>query len=213
MVSSKSSNASSKPTRSQRRTQKMQEEFPELTREMLWNRKRHDGFATLPRTMPLAMKIIDAKSEKGHPAGHTLFCLWARAMDHSYIVIDRPKIYATETGLIGERAEGTWKKRMDKLVQLGFILAKDGTSGAYHHVVLLNPNVAVSRLNDRGQVQEATWKFFKERAEEIGALPEITEAQGVIKEEKAAITKAAKNTGDKQKVGSKPKLGSKQKTK
>lgn len=181
-----------KPNRSQRRTQKMQEEFPSITKQMLWNRKRHDGFATVPRTMPLVMKIINDKSENGQPAGHTLFCLWMRAMDHPYLVIDKPKIYALETGLIGERAESTWRKRMDTLRKLGFIAAKEGAGGPFHHVVLLNPNVAVVRMHAGGQVQALTWGFFKERAEEIGALSEIAEAQQTIKEEKEASLQAAK---------------------
>ena len=178
-----------KLTRSQRRTQKMKEQFPELTGAMLWSRGKHDGFTTVPRTMPLIMKIIDAKSEKGHPAGHTLLCLWTRAMDHPYLVIDKPRIFASEAGLIGERAESSWRKRMSSLVRLGFILAREGASGPYHHVVLLNPHVVATRLNDLGQVQKTTWDFFKDRAEEVGALPEIMEAMEVIgreKEEKAA---------------------------
>lgn len=193
-----------KPTRSQRRTQKMRELFPDITKEMLWSRKRHDGFATLPRTMPLVMKIIDARSEKGQPAGHTLFCLWARAMDHPYVVIDRPKIYAAETGLIGERAENTWKKRMATLVKLGFIAAKEGTAGTYHHVVLLNPNVTVARLHDKGEVQGVTWEFFKERAEEVGALPEVSEALEAIKAQKVVSAKVAKKVGSQGSDSNKP---------
>lgn len=197
-----------KPTRSQRRTQKMKEQFPDLDTGMLWSRKKHNGFATIPRTMPLVMEVIDARSEKGHPAGHTLFCLWSRALDHPYLVIDKPKIYASESGLIGERAESSWRKRMAKLVELGFIAAGEGASGPYHHVVLLNPHVVVTRLHDKNQVQTATWNFFKDRAEEVGALPEITETLEAIQEEKeeqAVITKPKKATAKKKVSKSKTK--------
>lgn len=205
MMSMASNDKPKKPTKSQRRTQKMKERFPDLDVSMLWSRKKHDGFATVPRTMPLVMKIIDAKSEKGHPAGHTLFCLWARALDHPYMEIDKPRILASEAGLTGDRAETSWRKRMATLVNLGFIVAKEGESGPYHYVVLLNPHYIVTRLNDRQQVQQQTWEFFRDRAEEVGALPEIMEELEMIKEakeeaaEKEAIAKksAAKKKASK----------------
>jgi hypothetical protein len=179
-----------KPTRIQRLNRKMKEQFPQVTPEMLWSRKRHNGFTTMPRTMPLIMKIVDAESDKGHPAGHTLFCLWTRAMDHPYLVIDKPRIFATEAGLSGERAESSWRKRMAKLVDLGFILANEGASGTFHHVILLSPHVAATRLNYKGLIQKPTWGFLRERADEIGALAEIKETEIAIREEEKIAAKA-----------------------
>ena len=164
---------------------------------MLWNRRRHDGFATVPKTMALAMKIINDNSGKGQPAGHTLLCLWLRSLDHPYLTIDRERVYARETGLTSARAEGIWRKRMATLVRLGFILAKEGTGGTYHHVTLLNPNVAVARLRDEGHVQDKTWEFFLERVEEIGASDELADAMKYVAEEKAAKEQAAKKTAKK----------------
>jgi hypothetical protein len=212
----------SKPTRRQRLYQKMREVFPQITKEMQWNRRRHDGFATLPKTMALAMKIIDDNSEKGQPAGHTLLCLWLRSMDHPYLTIERERTFAKETGLSSERPEGIWRRRMATLVRLGFILAKEGTGGAYHHVALLNPNLAVARLHDQGLVQEPTWEFFRDRADEIGASSQLHAAINLIEQEKAekanatkkaklakpkttAATKAASASKPKAKAASKPK--------
>lgn len=98
----------------------------------LWRRKTNDGFTTIPRTMPIVMQAIDALS-KGQPAGHVLFCLWARSPDHPLVTIENPAIFASEAGFSGERAVDTWRKRMKQLRDLWFIVTKPGASGEFHY--------------------------------------------------------------------------------
>lgn len=65
---------------SERAQQQLELHFPSYPQQWLWRRKLNDGYTTLPRTLPYAMRAIDDQS-KGQPAGHTLFCLWARSSD------------------------------------------------------------------------------------------------------------------------------------
>ncbi len=140
--------------------------WPAIDDEQLWSRKRHAGFTSIPRTMPQIMNIIDALT-KNKPAGQAYFVLWCRTFDESLLVIDNPMTLAAEAGFSGERALTTWKDRMRTLADLGFIDAKEGPTGAFHYVLLLNPHKVVLRLKDR--IQERMFRQLHERAIDIGA--------------------------------------------
>ncbi len=118
------------------------------------------------------MQAIDMQS-KGQPAGHTLFCLWARSPDNPVIVIEKPATFAAEAGFIGERAVDTWRKRMKRLRELLMIQTKSGPSGEFHYILLVNPNAALEWMRDRGLVQDGIYARFADRLMEVGAYGEI----------------------------------------
>ena len=175
--------AKTKPEQKERNDQKMAENFPEVDKKLIWDRRRHHGFATIPRTMPIVMQAIKyvgiKRGAKGDPAGQTLLCLWMRAMDHPYMVIDNPGVFAAEAGLLGDRATGRWRNRMKLLVDMGFIAAKPGDAGPFHHVLLLNPNKAMVKLHVQGLIPKDLYDRFLVRAEKVGAQPEIEEELGI----------------------------------
>lgn len=173
----------------ERAQQQMDIHFPGAPRVFLWHRKTNDGYTTLPRTLPIAMQAIDAQT-KGQPAGHTLFCLWARSPDHTLVTIENPMTFACEAGFVGERAVDTWRKRMKKLRELFFIATKPGPSGEFHYVLLINPNVALERLRASGLVQDGLYARFIDRVTDIGAFGEIE----AIREHWNAETAAAQAT-------------------
>ncbi|WP_211416645.1 hypothetical protein [Agrobacterium tumefaciens] len=166
----------------ERSQQQMALHFPNYSPAFLWHRKTNDGFITIPRTLPIAMQVIDVQS-KGTPAGHTLFCLWARSPDNPVITIENPATFAAEAGFIGERAVDTWRKRMKRLRELWFIQTKKGASGEFHYVLLLNPNAAVEWMRTQQLVQNDLYGRFIDRLAEIGAAGEL---EGVHEHWKAA---------------------------
>lgn len=177
----------------ERAEEQMKIQFPDYPDELLWKRSRNHGFATIPRTLPLAMQAIDAQS-KGQPAGHVLLCLWIRAPDHPLLTIDAPAAFATEAGFEGERAVDTWRRRMRTLRELRFIEAKEGSTGDFHYVLLLNPNIGVEELQRRGKTQTSFYGRFRDRLIDIGAERDIKDYDEYLEDleqEKAAATKAA----------------------
>ena len=180
----------------ERAQQQMELHFKDFPTAWLWQRKVNDGYTTLPRTLPIAMQAID-DATKGRPAGHALFCLWARSPDHPLLVIENPATYASEAGFSGERAVDTWRKRMKQLVELNFIKCVPGPSGDFHYVLLLNPNAAVENLRVNAKIQQALYARFLDRVNEIGAqrdiaaLREYWEAQKELQAEEAKIKAAA----------------------
>jgi hypothetical protein len=161
-----------RPKMAERAQQQMDIHFANTPKAFLWNRKDNDGFITIPRTLPIAMEAID-KQTKGQPAGHTLFCLWARSPDHNLVTIENQTAFAAEAGFTGERAVDTWKKRMKHLRELGFIQTKPGPSGEFHYTLLMNPNAGVEWMRSTGRVQDGLYGRFIARLGEIGALGEI----------------------------------------
>jgi hypothetical protein len=147
---------------------KLRKDFwPDIKDEDLWDRLRNDGFTTVPRTMALIMGIIDGLSNKGQPAGQAYFVLWCHVFYESFVTIDNPLVFAAETGFSGERALTTWKQRMKKLQELGFIDAKEGASGDFNYVLILNPHIVIQKL--KGIIQESRFRQIYSRALDIGA--------------------------------------------
>jgi hypothetical protein len=169
----------------------MEIHFPAFPKERIWHRKQNDGFTTLPRTLPIVLQVIDEQS-KGQPAGHTLFCLWSRSPDHSLLAIDSLATFAAEAGFKGKRAIDTWRRRMKLLRSLGFILTKEGASGEFHYVLLLNPNVAVEVLRQQGKVQDLLYGRFRDRLIEVGGYGEIEAFEAFQEKEKAGAGKQSK---------------------
>ncbi|MFG6459822.1 hypothetical protein ACG00X_23600 [Roseateles sp. BYS96W] len=150
----------------------LQHHFPDYCDDWLWTRQKHDGYTTVPRTLPLVMQAVDANS-KGQPAGHTLFCLWARSPDNPLLVIENPGTFAAEAGFTGERAVDTWRRRMKKLKELHLIDVEEGETHDFNYVLLLNPNVAMEHMYQRGWVSKRLFSRFENRAAEVGAFSEI----------------------------------------
>ena len=138
-----------------------------LNENKLWNRKAHDGWTTLPRTMPQIHKIMDKFSGKGTPLSGTNLALWCNVHDEAFLEIKDKERYAFESGFSGSRAVTTWLSRMRKLEELGFICSKSGAHGDFSFVLLINPlnvvknlykdiekdnlyNALVARMNDVG---------------------------------------------------------------
>jgi hypothetical protein len=179
----------------ERAKQQMEIQFPNYPNALLWHRTQNDGYSTIPRTLPLAMQAIDAQS-KGQPAGHTLLCLWIRSPDYSLITIEAPATFAAETGFDGERAVDTWRRRMRTLRDLGFIEAKRGSSGEFHYVLLLNPNVAIEKLKRADKVQDVLYGRFRDRLIDIGAQRDITDYDEYCERTKKEQAKAAAKVGN-----------------
>ena len=181
----------------ERAEEQMKIQFPDYPGDLLWKRSRNHGFSTIPRTLPLAMQAIDAQT-KGQPAGHVLLCLWIRAPDHPLLTIDSPNVFATEAGFEGERAVDTWRRRMRSLRDLGFIETKEGSTGDFHYVLLLNPNIGVEKLQRQGKTQTSFYGRFRDRLIDIGAERDIQDYDEYLERqelERASIAKtAAKKT-------------------
>lgn len=142
--------------------------WPEISDTDLWTTTK--GWLTVPRTLPLLMRIMDALAEKGKPVSPTYLDLWCRTYnDDSFVIADKPHEMAFYAGFSGQRAHNTWMARIRHLVDLGFILISEGASGPAHYILILNPYHVIKRHIDNGNIQPAFANALVERMIKIGA--------------------------------------------
>lgn len=158
--------------------------WPTVVDEMLWGIDK-DGWACVPRAMPLMMSIMDDLSGKGHPVGKTYFELWARLREEHFLTLNRPEEMAFHAGFEGQRALRTWKDRVKRLVELGFIDVLPGPVGDLSYAIFFNPYHVIKKAYLDGNVQERKWQALVFRTHEIGAfdLEEIDDTGELIIEE------------------------------
>lgn len=135
-----------------------------------WNRKANKGFATIPKTMPLILQIMDELS-KGKPLSMTYLGLWCATWDNSFVNISKPEEMAHSAGFSGQRAQYTWASRVKILNDLHFIDVKAGKSGPISHVLIWNPHLVIRHHHEQKTpgLVEASYNMLLDRALEIGA--------------------------------------------
>src|SRR5580698_9738708 len=104
-------------TIAQRQLELRNQLWPALQVEELWTRQTHDGFTTLPKAMPLMMSIMDDLAD-GQPVSTTFLELWCRAYDECFVTLSKSRDLAFHSGFFGQRAERTWKARLQILEKL-----------------------------------------------------------------------------------------------
>lgn len=136
----------------------------------LWHRTANKGFATIPKTMPLILRIMDDLSN-GKPLSATYLGLWCETWDNSMVNVSKHQEMAHGAGFTGQRAAYTWAGRMQLLKSLFFIDIKPGRSGPISHVILWNPHRVIRYHRDQGTpgLVEANYNALVERAADIGA--------------------------------------------
>lgn len=143
--------------------------WPNVSTEMTWYRLARDGFVTMPRAMPLIMRIMDFMSGKGSPVSGVYLDLWCRTFDESFLQITKSEEMATYAGFSGQRAVRTWRERLGKLRELGFIDIKYGLTKEVQFVILFNPYHVIAKAYAASNVPIEMWNALMVRAAEIGA--------------------------------------------
>jgi hypothetical protein len=154
--------------------------WPDIQDNQLWLRTQRVGFTTIPRTMGLIGRIIDQLSGKGFPLSSTYLTLWCWVFDEAFVEIRNPKEFAYESGFSGPRGEATWRSRMRRLEELGFIMAKPGIVGDFQYVLILNPiHVIENHFKDKDKHKNQSYNALISRLMQVGAddLDDIPDGQ------------------------------------
>ncbi len=144
--------------------------WPNLSDDMLWSMD-NEGWVALPRLMPLMMSIMDDLSGKGVPVSRTYLELWTRIrIEESFVALNRPEEMAFHAGFEGQRALRTWKDRMNRLANLGFIGVMPGPLGDLSFAVIYNPYHVIKRAYLAKHVHENKWQALVIRANEVSSF-------------------------------------------
>ena len=144
--------------------------WPDLSDEDLWLRKKHTGFTTMPRTLPLLASIMDSLT-KNKPVSSTYLDIWCRAFDECFVSLNKHQEMAFHSGFTGQRAAQTWSERIKILAALGFIGVVAGPSGPLSYAVIYNPYKVIKRISkeDPSRIGTDLLNALHERVIEIGA--------------------------------------------
>ncbi|MCY4152975.1 MAG: hypothetical protein OXE94_12190 [Aestuariivita sp.] len=174
--------------------------WPELNPKMLWTMDS-DGWVAVPRLMPLIMSVMDDLSGKGFPVSRTYFEMWARLRHEQFLTLNRSEEMAFHAGFEGQRALRTWKDRVQRLANLGFIGVKPGPLGDLSYAVFFNPYHVVKRAYLDNKIQERKWQALVVRASEVGSLDlDELDDDGNLVDDAEEEVKPAKKTMEKGKL-------------
>lgn len=155
---------------SERRVALRQQFWPTVTEDDLWQRNVRAGFATVPRSLPIMLMIMDGMN-KGYPVSSVYTDLWCRAPDEMFLQLQSHSGLAFSAGFEGERAQRTWRDRIRRLQEQGFIDVQPGPFGDISYAVIFNPYHIIRRHYEAGHpaVTQARYNALLARADEIGA--------------------------------------------
>lgn len=157
----------------QKRAKLRQSLWPGFSDEDLWLRTKETGFTTIPRSMPLIGRAIDQLSGKGFPLSQTYLTLWCYVFDEAFVEIKDPRMTSYESGFTGKRGETTWKQRMRRLQELGFIAIQPGPSNDMQYVLLLDPLQVIARHFEKQRNDVLFLALTRRQIEVGGRAPEI----------------------------------------
>ncbi len=137
--------------------------FPGSANE-IFDRKIHDGFSSVPRTLGLMLTLLEQLAEKGKNVSRVYSELWFRTTDCMFFEVDDEDGIAYASGLSVRR----WRERVDILEQLGFVRIKPNGARKYGYIFLPNPNELAARLRKDGRAPDEWWGAFIKRCSKIG---------------------------------------------
>ena len=137
---------------------------------IVWDRKANKGFTTIPKTMPIILRIMDEMGN-GTRLSETYMTLWCSTWDNSFASLAKQRDLAVAAGFTGSRAEYTWRTRAKKLADLLFIDIKAGKSGPMSHALIRNPHLVIRWHYEQKTpgLSEASFTTLIEWALELGA--------------------------------------------
>lgn len=134
----------------------------------IWDRRKEDGYTTIPRTLPLIMTLINLLV-KNVDAARVYLELWSRVSDEGFIEMVDEEEHAFAAGYITKRNQRTFDERMQVLVDLGFIEVKPKGRWKYGYALLLHPHDVVESLKETHEVPDEWWTLYLHRLQQIGA--------------------------------------------
>jgi len=152
--------ASRKLSTPKRRLQMRDSLWPE-SGAIIFPAEREKGWFSAPRTLPLILMLLDDKRLSGNmDLSRTYLGLLADNFGEGIVEVDSEEHYALMAGLKGGRGVRSWRERVRKLGDLGFITVHNGIGGRVGFVLIVHPHRAVSTLKENGQVPDEWWADY-----------------------------------------------------
>jgi hypothetical protein len=139
--------------------------FPNSAQD-IYDRKVHNGYSTIPRTLGLMLSLIELLAPRGKNPSRVYCELWFRTYDDKLIEVKDEEEFAYASGISVRR----WRERVDVLEQLGFIKVAPNGNRRYGYILLRNPNNVVLEMKrqEKDPIPSKWWNAYVKRSVEIG---------------------------------------------
>jgi len=139
--------------------------FPNSAQD-IYDRKVHNGFSSIPRTLGLMLTLIEELAPKGKNPSRVYCELWFRTYDDKLVEVKDEEEFAYASGLSVRR----WRERIDVLENLGFIRVAANGNKRYGYILLRNPNNVVLEMKQQADspIPREWWTAYTKRCVEIG---------------------------------------------
>jgi hypothetical protein len=127
------------------------------------------GWFKIPRTFPLCFSML-SKEIRGNIDPTSVYLeLLSHHYGDGFIELKHESEHAFAVGYSAGRIR-SWRERMAKLEELGFIKTKGAGSQPYKYVLLMHPTTVIQRLYEQGKVSEQWWNAYVSRKAETREL-------------------------------------------
>jgi hypothetical protein len=144
--------------------------WPNVSATAFWPQATEAGWVLFPRVMPLVLDLLSNKKLSGSmDLSRTYVGLWCNAYD-GIVEIHNEVDFAAVAGLRTARGLRSWRDRVKKLSELGFIVHTTHQVQQIGVVGILRPYDAVAKLRKKGLVPDDWWNTYQYRLSMSGAL-------------------------------------------
>ena len=138
-------------------------------------KKGEGGWARVPRTISVIGRVFFENS-KGVDLLPTYIELLSRNPEEGIVEIGHEEEHAALSGFTpNPRGVKSWRTRLSKLKELGFIRLFEGARGV-DLVIMVHPTIAMKELHDKGLVSEPLWYQFNKFLIDTGAWRDAGDA-------------------------------------
>jgi hypothetical protein len=120
------------------------------------------AWMSAPRSITLVLNLIDRLGGDLAPSFVYLELLARHRGQGVVEIVDEFEI-AYACGYESARRDRTWRERMGKLNELGFIRGQEVDGKPYGLVYLVHPTVAIQRLHEKNLLPASWWATYRKR--------------------------------------------------
>lgn len=140
---------------------------------VVWNRKTNDGWTTIPRILPLILRLFtvldNGKASANANPSKVYIDLWCRANDTGFVDVTNEDECIYSSGY-SKRRKRTWQEHIKCLEDLGFVKTAKKGFNEIGYVLIIDPYLAAEQLRKQGRVtDDGWWNTFVARVAATGA--------------------------------------------
>lgn len=156
-------------TKADRRRLRVRDElWPDA--ESLVGKSEEKGWWRATRVLPLLLTLARDKRITGNLDCSSVYLeLLSRDFGQGLVEVLDEDEHAFFAGYRGKRATRSWRERVIKLEQAGFLKVASKGNRKLGFVLLLNPHRVAVQLREAGKIDEDWWRLYRNRLEAVGA--------------------------------------------